>query len=54
MSRCGTCSRTGPGFFTDTDRALAEHGRAAFVVTKLGVPLLWIFPYAEGERVTPP
>ena len=42
-----------PGFFAETDRALAERGRAAYPVTRLGVPLVWIFPFAERERLTP-
>jgi hypothetical protein len=36
-----------PGAFSPLDRALAERGRADYVVTKLGVPLVWIFPFAE-------
>jgi hypothetical protein len=38
-----------PGAFPRSpwDRALAEQGRPAYVVRKLGVPLLWIFPFAE-------
>jgi 4-amino-4-deoxy-L-arabinose transferase-like glycosyltransferase len=40
-----------PGLFSPTDRALAREGRAAFVVTKFGVPLVWIFPYAEYRRL---
>jgi hypothetical protein len=36
-----------PGAFAPWDRALAEHGRPRYVVRKLGVPLLWIFPFAE-------
>jgi hypothetical protein len=39
-----------PGSFSDIDRALAARGKAAFVVTKLGVPLVWIFPFAEFQR----
>ena len=41
-----------PGAFSPLDRALATHGRAAFTVTKLGVPLVWIFPFSEIERVS--
>jgi 4-amino-4-deoxy-L-arabinose transferase-like glycosyltransferase len=41
-----------PGSFSDTDRALATRGRPAFVVTKLGVPLLWVFPQAECRRLS--
>src|SRR5262249_43990478 len=36
-----------PGAFPLTDRFLAERGHPAYVVRKLGVPLLWIFPHAE-------
>jgi 4-amino-4-deoxy-L-arabinose transferase-like glycosyltransferase len=39
-----------PGAFSDADRALVTRGRPAYVVTKLGVPLVWIFPYAECRR----
>ena len=40
-----------PGAFSDDDRALVAHGRPAFTVTKLGVPLLWVFPTDELARV---
>ena len=43
-----------PGAFLDVDRALATQGHAEYVVTKLGVPLVWIFPAAEVERLMPP
>ncbi len=43
-----------PGAFEDWDRKLAAQGRAEYVVTKLGVPLVWIFPYAEIQRLAPP
>src|SRR5262249_24292192 len=36
-----------PGSFKPWDRDLAEHGRPAYVVSKQGVLLLWIFPVAE-------
>jgi 4-amino-4-deoxy-L-arabinose transferase-like glycosyltransferase len=42
-----------PGDFSEENRALASQGRAAYVVTKLGVPLIWIFPYEEYRRLTP-
>jgi 4-amino-4-deoxy-L-arabinose transferase-like glycosyltransferase len=42
-----------PGAFSDADRALAAHGRADCVVTKLGVPLVWVFPFAELQRLAP-
>ncbi len=38
-----------PGAFRPNDRALAAHGRPAFVVRKWGVPLLWVFPYEQVE-----
>jgi 4-amino-4-deoxy-L-arabinose transferase-like glycosyltransferase len=40
-----------PGAFLDADRALAAQGRPAYTVTKLGVPLVWIFPYSEFLRL---
>jgi 4-amino-4-deoxy-L-arabinose transferase-like glycosyltransferase len=40
-----------PGAFSRDDRILAEQGVPAFTVTKLGVPLVWIFPYSEIERL---
>jgi hypothetical protein len=40
-----------PGAFSDADRALAADGRPAYSVTKLGVPLVWIFPYSEFRRL---
>jgi hypothetical protein len=40
-----------PGAFFYEDRALVDHGRPAFTVTKLGVPLIWIFPMSELERI---
>jgi 4-amino-4-deoxy-L-arabinose transferase-like glycosyltransferase len=43
-----------PGAFTPLDRALVARGRPAHVVRKLGVPLIWIFPYAEVERLSGP
>ena len=42
-----------PGAFEDWDRALAARGRAEYVVSKLGVPLVWIFPFAELQRLAP-
>ncbi len=42
-----------PGAFTDTHRALVARGQAAYAVTKLGVPLVWIFPYSEYQRWNP-
>jgi 4-amino-4-deoxy-L-arabinose transferase-like glycosyltransferase len=42
-----------PGAFSPADRALAKEGRADYVVTKLGVPLVWIFPDSEYRRLAP-
>ncbi len=42
-----------PGAFSDADRALVAKGRAAYTVAKLGVPLIWIFPYSDLERLDP-
>jgi hypothetical protein len=42
-----------PGAFFEVDRALATHGRAAYVVTKLAVPLVWIYPASEYQRLAP-
>jgi 4-amino-4-deoxy-L-arabinose transferase-like glycosyltransferase len=42
-----------PGAFSNEDRVLVAHGRPAFTVTKLGVPLLWIYPTSELQRVVP-
>ncbi len=39
-----------PGVFRDTDRALIASGRPAYSVQKLGVPLVWVFPYEEFQR----
>jgi 4-amino-4-deoxy-L-arabinose transferase-like glycosyltransferase len=40
-----------PGMFWREDRTLIEQGRPAYTVTKLGVTLVWIFPFSEYERV---
>ncbi len=40
-----------PGSLSDADRTLIAQGRPAYVVTKFGVPLLWIFPCSEFERL---
>jgi hypothetical protein len=42
-----------PGAFSKSDRALVARGRPAYQLTKLGVPLIWIFPFSAGERVNP-
>jgi 4-amino-4-deoxy-L-arabinose transferase-like glycosyltransferase len=41
------------GAFFEVDQALAKQGRAEYIVRKLGVPLVWIFPYEEYERLAP-
>ena len=38
-----------PGAFNPIDQALVTRGKPAFEVRKLGVPLLWIFPYEQVE-----
>jgi hypothetical protein len=40
-----------PGLFQDVDRALIAGVRPAFVVEKLGVPLIWVFPHDAFERI---
>jgi hypothetical protein len=35
-----------PGAFEGPDTALVARGQPAYTVTKLGVPLVWIFPYS--------
>jgi 4-amino-4-deoxy-L-arabinose transferase-like glycosyltransferase len=42
-----------PGDFEEINRALAARGQAAYTLEKLGVPLVWIFPYSELERLAP-
>jgi hypothetical protein len=41
-----------PGAFSPLDRALVSQGSSAFTVSKLGTPLLWVFPYSEVERLS--
>jgi hypothetical protein len=41
-----------PGSFSDDDRALVASGHPAYTVKKLGVELIWIFPYSELARLT--
>ncbi|MGO9470870.1 MAG: ArnT family glycosyltransferase [Isosphaeraceae bacterium] len=41
-----------PGAFSKDDRKLVEQGRPAYTVNKFGVPLVWIFPYSEAERIS--
>jgi hypothetical protein len=43
-----------PGAFEPWDRKLAREGRPAYVVTKLGVPLIWVFPHSELDRLMVP
>ena len=40
-----------PGAFSADDRALMAGGRPVYTVKKLGVDLIWIFPYSELERL---
>lgn len=40
-----------PGVFSKEDRKLVSLGQPALVVQKLGVPLVWIFPYGEIDRL---
>ena len=39
-----------PGAWLPLDRQLVEHSTPAYEVRKLGVPLVWIFPFAEVAR----
>jgi Dolichyl-phosphate-mannose-protein mannosyltransferase len=39
-----------PGAFSAVDRSLVAEGRPAYSVTKLGIPLIWVFPFSELER----
>jgi hypothetical protein len=40
-----------PGAFSDLGRALVARGHPRFTMAKLGVSLLWIFPYREMEEL---
>jgi len=40
-----------PGAFSRGDHTLVAQGRPAYTVTKLGIPLVSVFPYAELERL---
>ena len=42
-----------PGAFSEALRTLVARSQAAYTVTKLGVPLLWIYPYSEFQRWNP-
>ena len=39
-----------PGAWLPIDRQLVEESRPAFKVQKMGVPLVWVFPFAEMEK----
>jgi 4-amino-4-deoxy-L-arabinose transferase-like glycosyltransferase len=43
-----------PGAFSEADRALVASSRPAYTVEKLGVPLVWIFPYRDYARFRRP
>jgi hypothetical protein len=40
-----------PGAFSDLGRALVARGHPQYTLSKLGVPLIWIFPYREMEEI---
>ena len=40
-----------PGAFSPADRKLTAESQPEYTVSKLGVPLVWIFPHSELERV---
>jgi hypothetical protein len=42
-----------PGDFLEINQALVAQGHPAYTNKKLGVPLIWIFPYSEVERLLP-
>ena len=39
-----------PGAWLPIDRELVEQARPAYQVRKMGVPLVWVFPFAEIEK----
>jgi len=39
-----------PGAWSPLDRRLVEQAEPAFQVKKFGVPLVWVFPFAEVEK----
>jgi hypothetical protein len=43
-----------PGAFSPGDRALVAKGHPEFTVKKLGIELIWIFPYTELKRLSAP
>jgi hypothetical protein len=40
-----------PGAFAEIGKALVAQGHPQYTVTKLGVPLVWVFPYSELEEL---
>jgi len=40
-----------PGAFSEIGRALVSRGHPAYTVTKLGVPLVWVYPYSELKEL---
>jgi len=43
-----------PGAFSEIGRALVAKGHSQYTVTKLGVPLVWIFPHSELKELARP
>jgi hypothetical protein len=43
-----------PGSFSPLDRALVTSGKPVRVVSKFGVPLLWVFPFEQVEALSRP
>ncbi len=39
-----------PGAFSDPGRGARQPGPPRFTLSKLGVPLIWVFPYRELEE----
>jgi 4-amino-4-deoxy-L-arabinose transferase-like glycosyltransferase len=42
-----------PGAFSDAQRSLVAENRPAYTLTKLRVPLIWVFPFRDFERLEP-
>ena len=40
-----------PGAFSEVGRALVARGHPQYAVTKFGVPLVWVYPYAELKEL---
>jgi hypothetical protein len=40
-----------PGAFSPAERTLIEESQPAYTMTKLGVPLIWIFPHSDLETL---